>query len=143
MNHLKSLAFTTVTRGAASPVLARRANLIARLEDQKNLAKDPNYAPTVTRMVKSNDGIKQRVELKRPLRPAWRTDVTGATVLTVRYGFKAIEFEKGKAGIAVPSKEKLVSVIDTLIAAVRAGELDSILEQQGLARGMPKTKRAA
>jgi len=29
----------------------------------------------------------------------------------------------------VPSKEKLVSVIDTLIAAVRAGELDSILEQ--------------
>jgi hypothetical protein len=43
----------------------------------------------------------------------------------------------------VPSKEKLVGVIDTLIAAVRAGELDSILEQQGLARGVPKTKRAA
>ena len=143
MNHLKSLAFTTVTRGAANPVLARRANLIARLEDQKNLAKDPNYAPTITRWVKGTDGIKQRVELKRPLRPAWRTDVTGAMVLTVRYGFKAIEFEKGKAGIAVPSKEKLVGVIETLIAAVRAGELDSILEQQGLARGVPKAKRAA
>ena len=35
MNHLKSLNFTTVTtRGAANPILNRRANLIARLEDQ-------------------------------------------------------------------------------------------------------------
>jgi hypothetical protein len=41
------------------------------------------------------DGTKQRVELKKALQPAWRTDVTGAIVLTVRYGFKAIEFEKG------------------------------------------------
>ena len=62
-------------------------------------------------------------------------DVTGAIVLTVRYGFKHIEFEKGKAGIAVPSKEKLVSVIQTMIAAVRAGELDEMLAQQGRARG--------
>src|SRR4029079_10557423 len=98
MNHLKSLAFTTVTRGAANPVLARRANLIARLEDQKNLAKDPNYAPTIIRWTKGPDGIKRRVELKRPVRPAWRTDVTGAIILSLRYGFKAIEFEKGKAG---------------------------------------------
>jgi hypothetical protein len=64
-------------------------------------------------------------------------------VLTVRYGFKTIEFEKGKAGIAVPSKEKLVGVIDTLIAAVKAGELDEVLAQQDGARGIPKAKRAA
>jgi hypothetical protein len=32
-----------------------------------------------------------------------------------------IEFEKGKAGIVVGSKEKLPAVIDALIAAVRAG----------------------
>jgi hypothetical protein len=40
----------------------------------------------------------------------------------VRDGFKTIEFEKGKAGIAVPSKEGLVGVIDTLIAAAQSGE---------------------
>jgi hypothetical protein len=34
-------------------------------------------------------------------------------------------------------------VIDTLIAAVRAGELDEVLAQQGRARGVPKAKRAA
>jgi len=39
----------------------------------------------------------------------------------------AIEFEKGKAAIAVPSLDKLPSVIDTVIAAARNGELDQQL----------------
>ena len=144
MNHLKSLSFTTVPKTMrANPVLMRRAKLIARLEDQKSLAKDPTFSTTITRWAKSDDGTKQKVSVKKPLRPDWRADATGSVVLTVRYGFKTIEFEKGKAGIAVPSKEKLVGVIDTLIAAVRAGELDAVLEQQGMARGVPKTKRAA
>jgi hypothetical protein len=37
---------------------------------------------------------------------------------------KPIDFKKGKAAIAVPSLDKLPSVIDTLIAAVRNCELD-------------------
>jgi len=143
MNHLKSLSFTTVPKGAVNPVLVRRGKLVTRLEEQKSLALDPNYVPTIKRWKKSDDGTKQLVDLQRRIRPWWRTDVAGGIVLTVRYGFKTIEFEKGKAGIAVPSKEKLVGVIDTLVAAVRAGELDGILEQQGIARGVPKTKRAA
>ena len=81
--------------------------------------------------------------MPRNVRPWWQTDVTGATVFTVRYGFRPIEFEKGKAGIAVPSKEKLVNVIQTIIAAVRAGELDALLTPQAKARTAPKAKNAA
>jgi hypothetical protein len=44
---------------------------------------------------------------------------------------KPIEFEKGKAAIAVPSLDKLPSVIDTLITAVRNGELDEQLVVPG------------
>ena len=143
MNYLKSLSFTAVTKVSNNPVLMRRNKLIARLEDQKNLAKDPTYAPTALRWVKLPDGSKKKVEVKKPLRPSWRADLTGAVVLTVRFGFKTIEFEKGKAGIAVQSKEKLIGVIDTLIAAVKAGELDAVLEQQGAARAVTKTKKAA
>lgn len=143
MNHLKSLSFTVIPKAMrADPVLTRRTKLIARLEEQKSLAKDPTFSTTVTRWVKNEDGTKQKVDFKKPLRPEWRTDATGALILTVRYGFKPIEFEKGKAGIAVPSKEKLVGVIDTLIAAVRAGELDAVLERQGMARGVSKAKQA-
>jgi hypothetical protein len=48
----------------------------------------------------------------------------------IGYGFsirlgKFVEFEKGKDVIVVPSLDKLPAVIDQLIAAVRAGELDN------------------
>ena len=91
-------------------------------------------------MVKGEDGTKQAIESQRRLRPWWRADANGGIVLTVRYGFKTIEFEKGRAGIAVPSKEKLVGGIDTMIAAVRAGELDEVLTQKQGAR-LPKQER--
>ena len=44
--------------------------------------------------------------------------------MSVYYGTKPIEFEKGKAGIAVASKDKLPALIDALIGAAKAGELD-------------------
>jgi hypothetical protein len=49
--------------------------------------------------------------------------------MSIKFGAKPVEFEKGKAGIVVGSKERLPTVIDTLIAAVRAGELDEIFSQ--------------
>jgi hypothetical protein len=59
----------------------------------------------------------------------WRQHPNGSYALFVRSGLKPIEFEKGKAAIAVPSLDKLPSVIDTLITAVRNGELDEQLAQ--------------
>ncbi len=50
------------------------------------------------------------------------------------------EFDKGKSAIAVPSLDKLPTVIDTLIAAVRNGELDEQLVQ-GSKVGMVKNSR--
>jgi len=49
--------------------------------------------------------------------------------MTIKVGSKRIEFEKGKAAIAVGTLEKLPGVIDALIKAVRAGELDEQLKQ--------------
>jgi hypothetical protein len=61
--------------------------------------------------------------------------------MSIKFGAKAIEFEKGKAGIAVPSKEKLPEVIDTLISAVRAGELDDHFAQASKLRAMSPAKK--
>jgi hypothetical protein len=52
-----------------------------------------------------------------------------------------VEFEKGKAAIAVPSLDKLPSVIDAVIAAVRGGELDDQLAQAS-AQATPKKPKA-
>jgi hypothetical protein len=58
---------------------------------------------------------------------------------------KQIEFEKGKPALAVSSLGKLPSVIDTLIAAVRNGELHEQLAQASAQFKTPKSrgKRAA
>jgi len=58
-------------------------------------------------------------------------------------GSKRIEFEKGKAAIAVGTLEKLPAVVDALIKAVRAGELDEQLKQLSkFGRSVPSRKVA-
>ena len=81
--------------------------------------------------------------IEKRVTPWWMEDGTGKIALTVRYGSKPIEFEKGKAAILLPNKVALVGTLDTVMAAVRAGELDEILAQQAKARVMPTGKRAA
>ena len=63
--------------------------------------------------------------------------------MSIKYGGKTVEFDKGKAAIAVPSMDKLPSVIDTLIAGARVGELDDVLAQASKQRLTPKGRRAA
>jgi hypothetical protein len=144
MTQLKSLTFTALPRlAAADPIIQRRNKLILRLQQQIALVQDPNYVVTYQRWVEDEHGVKQLRDRKIRVRAWWRTDVTGNVVFTVRYGAKVIEFEKGKAAIAVGKKDKLVSTIETVIAAVQAGELDAILTQMSKTTVVPKGKRAA
>ena len=86
------------------------------------------YAPIVKRWKVNEDGVKRPVDHIRRVKPWWRVDEQGFTVLTVRYGFKPIEFEKGKAAIAVGTQDKLKRVLKTVIAATRSGELDTFVD---------------
>jgi hypothetical protein len=122
-----------------NPTLDRRARVIARLEEQKLILKYPNYIRTIRTWVKK-DGQKMMVEKHQRVAPWWRAHPNGTYALFVRSGLKPIEFEKGKTAIAVPSLDKIPSVIDTLIAAIRAGELDAQLAQTK--QGVPKSKAA-
>ena len=130
MGLLKSLTFCAATADERNPVLARRIKLIARLEEQKRLAADPEYAVTIKRSTKGPDGERSVIELTRKVRPWWKRNASGQLVLTVRNGLKAIEFEKGKAGIVIDSDAKLPSIVDTLIKAAGLGELDQYLKEE-------------
>ena len=124
MSLLRSLAFTAVAKTEVSPVQLRRRKLIERLEEQKLLAKDPSFTRTVRKWQKI-DGARTMTEKKSPLRPWWIADDKGQIVLSVFVGYRPVEFEKGKTGIVIGPLEKLPVVIDTLITAIRAGELGS------------------
>ena len=143
MKILKSLTFGVMSRGSQNPVLARRSKLILRLEQQKRLAQDANYIITVSKWVRNEAGSKELVQLQKRVRPWWREDALGTVGLTVRYGAKALEFEKGKTSIIVPNKDQLVATLDTVIAGVKAGELDEHLTQQAKERGIPEPRQAA
>src|SRR5215831_10356729 len=128
MSALKSLTFTTIPRIGANPTFDRRRKIIALLEEQKLLLKDSNYTRKVRTWVKK-DGQLAPIEKQQRVLPWWRVNADGSYVLFVRSGSKAIEFEKGKNAIAVPSLDKISLIIDILITAVRNGELDNQLAQ--------------
>lgn len=86
---------------------------------------------------------RRQVEKQQRVRPWWRTDTAGNLVLSVYYGAKPIEFEKGKAGIAVASRDKLPALVDALLGAAKAGELDELMARMGKPFGASKAKRAA
>ena len=73
-------------------------------------------------------------------------DVTGNVSLVVRHGARPIEFQPGKPAIAVGDKVKLPEVLDALIAAAKAGEVDEVLSAMGKPsreRDVPKLKAVA
>ena len=143
MTNLKSLTFVQAPlKTAHSPTLFRRERLVQRLQEQLELAKDPSYAPIVKRWKSGEDGVKRPVDHIRRVKPWWRVDERGFTVLIVRYGFKPIEFEKGKSAVAVGTRDKLEAVLMTLIAATHSGELDGFLEA-ATKRDTPKARAAA
>ena len=63
--------------------------------------------------------------------------------LTVRYGSKSLEFEKGKAAIVLKDKTRLTATIDTLISAISAGELDDQLAQNAKTSAIAKPRTLA
>ena len=73
---LKSLTFTTIPTTGGNPVLDRRTKIIARLEEQKLILKDPNYTRTVRNWVKK-DGERVMVEKQQRVPLWWRQHPNG------------------------------------------------------------------
>lgn len=110
---------------------SKRLKLIKRLEQQKELAicRAANKPFTVTKDKWETDkqtGERTRVRREVAVRP-WFYDNNGHYFLEVKVGIKTIELEKGKHAIEVGALEKLPDIIETVIRAVEAGELDRYL----------------
>lgn len=127
---LKSLKFTTIPKTNPDPVLARRAKLIERLQEQKALTQNPALTRKVSKKVQK-DGQTVTEEREVKVLPWWRTDEKGQVVFFLRSGWKLIELEKGKPGVLVGSKHQLLGTIDSLVKAIDNGELDRNLVPDG------------
>lgn len=68
------------------------------------------------------------MELPKRVKRWWTVDAAGNCFFVVRYGSKVLALQEGKSAIAC-SKDELASIVQTLIDAVAAGELDTVIEQ--------------
>ncbi len=128
MSILTALVFVPLPRNAiADPVVQRRNTFIKQLEQQRELAREQGFEPTKRKWVVTVDGTKQLVTVPKRIKRWWRMDAQGTCFLVLRYGNRAITLSAGRTAIAVGPKSKLVQVIDTVITATKAGEMDAVL----------------
>lgn len=141
MPHMKSLTLVAIPPVLSSEVHRKRARLIERLEDQIALVEDPLYLK-IKNEFRKVDGQKQLVQKQTLVRPWWIEDEKGQLIFQLKIGRSVAELEKGKTGIAIGPKARLSETIQTIILAIREGEMDNLLlKDQTLAR--PRTKKAA
>jgi hypothetical protein len=126
--------------GMRDPKQQRRNKLVTQLEQQRSLATDPNFVVPRQKWVKQEKGDKQLVNSPKRVKRWWTEDVEGNCFLVVRYGSKPLALAAGKHAIAVGAKDKLVEVIDVVIAAAKAGELDEQLAALQKAGQKPTAK---
>ena len=140
MSMLKGLTFTTAPEAAnlISPIEYRRNKLVANLLEQREIAQADadgrELKITRKRWELTDTGEKKRVEVAKRLKRWWSKDADGKVVLVVRWGARLLELNGDKTAIVVADATKLVAMIDRLVAACKAGELDPAIENANKAR---------
>ena len=119
---------------ARDPKIQRRKKLIAKIEEQIQLATDPSFQPMKTKWIKDEYGSDQKVTVPKRVKRWWHENLDGSVVLTIRYGSKPLEFAKGKAGIALEKAEAVVPVLKQVKTGVASGDLDVLLEGQSFTK---------
>lgn len=133
MSYLGKLNVTQLKRPQAmSPQEQRRAKLVIKIEEQLALAQAQaegrRFIVTKPAWTRDSEGKKTRVQRERMVRPWWWQD--GAELsLVVRYGARILELSKGKRAISIAQPAMIPGALNTLISAVKAGELDGAIEQ--------------
>lgn len=125
LSDLKIVALRSAA--TADPVQRRRRKMITQLERQRSLTLDHDYTVPRTRRVKTLDDAAQLVSMPKRIKRWWRVDPTGTYFLVLRYGNRILRLAEHGNAVEVGDWGNLVPVLDTLIVATVAGELDHAL----------------
>ncbi|MFM7009507.1 MAG: DUF6641 family protein [Betaproteobacteria bacterium] len=131
---LNTLKLTAARKSRAQPDLVKRRNkLLQKLTEQRDLAaalqQGQHYAPKRLRSLRDAEtGARVVKEIAVRIKPWFWTGEKGECLLAINYGSKQIELQKGKTAIDVGNTDNLVGVLETVITAVKNGELDVQIE---------------
>jgi hypothetical protein len=133
-NILNTLKLIAARKTRALPEIVKRRNkLLSKLGEQRMLAaaqaQGQHYTPTRYRAFADADtGARIVKQVPVRIKPWFWTGEKGECLLAINYGSKQVELLKGKTAIDVGVVENLCTVLDTVIDAVRNGELDTQIE---------------
>ena len=128
LNTLNFVAFKKLANN--NPIAVRRRKLMAKIDEQIQLATNKDYTPTQHKWVTDDEGKQTKVEVAKRVKRWWTASVDGKINLVVRYGSKPLEFAKGKNAIELASEADVADVLVKVREAVELGELDVLIEQQ-------------
>ena len=112
-----------------NPIAVRRRKLMAKIDEQIQLATNKDYTPTQHKWVTDDEGKQTKVEVAKRVKRWWNVSVDGKINL-VRYGSKPLEFAKGKNAIELTSEAEVADTLRKVREATELGELDALIEQQ-------------
>ena len=134
MSILNKLSLTARPETASeNKTLRKREKLLTKLNQQLAMAQSHVAGETYTvykeKWQKNEEtGQKEKVQIPKKVSP-WYYLRNNQYFVEVRYGNKPLELSKGNHAIEVGDQEHLVPTIETVIEAVVAGELDSLLDK--------------
>ena len=112
-----------------NPIAVRRRKLIAKIDEQIQLATNKDYTPTQHKWVTDEDGSQRKFEVSKRVKRWWTASIDGKINLVVRYGSKPLEFAKGKNAIELASETEVADTLRKVREASELGELDVLIEQ--------------
>ena len=142
MTILSKLKLSDKTRSPMleAPETQARAKMLDALELQIKAAEaeldGKIYTVPKTRYVNdATTGEREKREIQETVKPWWFKDMAGGYYLQLKYGTKKLEIALGKFSIDVGSAENLVPTLNTVMEAVRKGELgDALMKARGRKR---------
>ena len=128
LDTLNFVAFNPLANN--NPIAVRRRKLIAKIDEQIQLAANKDYTPTQYKWGTDEQVNQRKVEVAKRVKRWWTASIDGKINLAVRYGSKPIEFAKGKNAIELVSEAEVADALAKLREAAEQGELDTLIEKQ-------------
>lgn len=128
-NPLQALTFIAKPKvEAVNPIEVKRAKLIIRLNEQRAMVQcllnNTEYTAFKDIFILDEESGEKR-KVKRPKRiRTWFYQSADKYYFEIKYGTRSLEIQKNKPAIYVGNKDQLLTIIDTVIDAVKQGFLD-------------------
>jgi hypothetical protein len=113
-----------------NPIAFRRRKLMAKINEQIQLATNKDYTHTQRKWIADDEGKQTKAEVTKCIKRWWTASVDGKIYLVVRYGSKPLEFAKDENAIDLAYEAEVAETLRKVREAAELGELHALMEQQ-------------